>query len=559
MQKTWGDIITEARAEMFPFPGEAKPQIASHTKYFHLAAMDLQHWIPELQVNNAKVYPFCSTYFECGKTIVDAPIGLVQRVYTIATDKWCDRVPYQGAAFCEVECWSKNLLNYTVPDNTGMEKLPMGFRFADASSDSVCGRARVGIWARHNHRLYVAPWIQSNESLIVEWDGIKKEWDENDLLNTELWDDRVINAIKMFVKWYHEKFHGCDVEAKLNAERDFKNERADLIHYFQEITRAKDAEACCEQRIPTKAERDDDADTLETDTVFAIMGDYGEDDADSASVATLIKSWDPLYVVSNGDNWYGSSTSLANWELLSAKNYRDYIFPYRSYQDPKLVSAATKNNFYVTIGNHDRDPVGHLAIELALFNVPSVFRDGAEQPSNGYYQVVRGHMEHFFYDSGYDNSHVNQQADGNDLNSKQAVWLQTALARSTARWKWVHIHHPGYTSTLDASPQPTLVGDGYKNFIAIRNIVNKLKEWGADGVSHGHSHNYERMNVNGLPVVLNGVGGQNIVAFGTPRTWSIYRYNAKFGAQKCTVNCDTLKMEFYDVDGVLHDTLLLTK
>lgn len=251
MQDTWGNLIAAARLGLWPFPGEAKPLIDVHTTYFHLAAMDLQHWIPELQVNNTTVFPFCATYWDCGKTVVDAQVGQIKRLYTIANSEWCSKVFYDEKPYCEVECWAKNLLNSTMPDGS---VLTMGFRLADASSDSTCGRAHVGVWARRRRRLSVAPWIQSNENLVVEWDGVKKVWDPTDVLDTELWDDRVMNAIKMFVKWYHEKFHGCDREAMLSAERNYNNERADLMHYFKEYSQQQESEACCEERLPTSEE-----------------------------------------------------------------------------------------------------------------------------------------------------------------------------------------------------------------------------------------------------------------------------------------------------------------
>lgn len=561
MQKSWGSIIAEARAELWTFPGEAKPLIASHTKYFHLAAMDLQHWIPELQVNNTSQHPFCSTYFDCGKTVVEAPIGVVKRVYTVVGEEWCDRVYYDANDYCEVECWARNLLTFTTPDNDGMAKLPMGFRFAEASSDSTCGRARIGIWGLHRGRLHVAPWLQSNETLVVEWDGIKKEWSAEDQLETDLWDDRVINAIKMFVKWYHEKFHGCDPQKKLDAERDYNNERADLIHYFAEIARARGDVACCDGRLATSAEIEDDDAELDQTVIIANIADFGDGGTNMQSVATLVNSWEPDWVTTNGDNWYGSLVSPADFEAKSSKWYRDFIYPYLSFEDPKLTSEAVINRFFPAFGDHDYDPSGRLAIELALLHVPKVTRGGLLVPSTGYYSVrpLNGFVEHFMFDQGYNQADVLIQADGNDVGSIQAVWLELALKRSTARWKVVHIGACGYTSKLSAGTAPTYVGDGTQSYAAIRRIINKLKLWGADIVFCGDVHNYERLNVMGLPVINNGSGGSALLGLGTAVPFSVFRNNSVYGAVKCTATCDSFTSEFYSSAGVLIDSLELTK
>lgn len=556
MQKTWGDIIAEARGEIWTFPGEAKPLIAPHTKYFHLAAMDLQHWIPELQVNNATQLKFCATYFNCGLTVAEAPIGLVKRVYTVANEEFCDQVTYDGVEYEDVECWSKNLLTYNVPDATGLRDLPMGFRDADSSSDSTCGRARRGIWARHRQRLYVAPWIQSNETLVVEWDGVKKEWNDADVLDTDLWDDRVINAIKMFVKWYHEKFHGCDAQKKLDCERDYANERADLIHYFAEITKERGEKFCRNERLPTAAELQDDVTpSAPVPLVIATVGDYasnvsetpgttGVDPAASDGlqyrdeIAALVDSWNPIKFVGVGDIWYGSTSTLADLLARTPAVYQTYV---------------DDGRYLPVIGNHDRDPVGHLPIILDYFTFPQIQTASGLVDSPGYYSVlVDPRVEIFVLDTGYNSSQVNQQADGVTETSKQAAWLQVALARSMATFKLVFGHHDPYTSFRSGATGPTLSNDGFLGYPEIR---WPLKEWGAHAYFNGHIHAYERIEVNGFPYFTVGTGGREIKSFDEDNLYpgSEVRY-AGYGAIKVTIGCDLMTVEFISRDGTVVDS-----
>lgn len=315
------------------------------------------------------------------------------------------------------------------------------------------------------------------------------------------------------------------------------------------------AENCCD--TPLAYEADTPAEAEDT-ILFANIGDYGTDGSTvgTNAVAAMVKSWGPEYITTNGDNWYGNISTQANWETLSGQMYRDYIFPYASVLG--LVSTATFNNFYPTTGNHDRDPVGHLA-SLGYFNYPQVFRNGAWGASTGYYKVRRGFVEHFFYDSGFDNSQVNRQADGVDLASAQATWLQTSLAASDARWKIVHSHHPGYTSTRTGGVQPTLTGDGYLSYTAIRNLTQQLKAWGADVLLHGHCHNYERLSYDGFPVIINGTAGRVLEGFTGPiHPLSLFRHQA-FGAIKGTATCRRLSLEWFDTNEVLQDSLILTK
>lgn len=314
------------------------------------------------------------------------------------------------------------------------------------------------------------------------------------------------------------------------------------------------AETCCGRAPAFDSGGGETVDTV----LFANIGDYGSDNnvVGTNAVAALVKSWGPEYITSNGDNWYGTLTTQAAWEAFGAQMYRDYIFPYSSVLG--LTSTATFNNFYVATGNHDRDPVGHKQ-SFAWFNYPQVFRNGSWQASTGYYHVRRGFVHHFFFDSGFDNSQVNQQADGLDLTSPQGVWLRLALAASDAAWKIVHIHHPGYTSTRTGGLQPTLTGDGYLSYTAIRTLTNVLASWGASVVIHGHCHNYERLEKDGFPIIINGAGGREMEPFVGPiRAESIYR-NVNFGAIRGAATCSRLSLDWYTTDGIQRDSLVLTR
>ena len=83
--------------------------------------------------------------------------------------------------------------------NVGLPGLDSGAgaRYAEASTDKACGRARCGLWAIHRRRLNIVPWIQSNEDLVVEWDGVKHDWAAGDMLdNDNVWTPDVAAAVK---------------------------------------------------------------------------------------------------------------------------------------------------------------------------------------------------------------------------------------------------------------------------------------------------------------------------------------------------------------------------
>lgn len=468
-------------------------------------------------------------------------------MYSIIGDDWCSRVDYSSASYDEVQCWSKNLMTVDTPLNTGMERLPQGMRFAEKILDSTVGRSRVGIYALERRRLYVAPWLQSNETMVVEWDGTKTDWVDSDVLDEAVWTADILEAVKFHVAWKNEISFGCEPGLLLMKKKAWEDKLADLIWDCQQNMKLPDNKACDNVRLPTQAQLALEVPTTEPETiVFAQIGDYGDLTSPAiADVAALVKTFNPEFVVTAGDNYYGQATTFAQYDETTGQYYQQFIYPYVGIYG----AGATRNKFWPTVGNHDRDPVGNLPIHHQFY---------PELPNNGeYYDLVIGPIHLFIVDSGYDSSQVNRQADGNTATSKQGEWLHTKMAISTAKWKIVVFHHPPYTSTATVLVDPEIVaGDGTLSYIKLR---WPFKDWGADLVINGHVHNYERLIVDGLTYVLSGLSGRTKKDFTlSPHANSVLRFVDDWGAMKFTVTCDELKGEFYTRAGVLVDTFTLT-
>lgn len=552
---SYADLRAQLLREIWTFPGEAKSQVASHKKFFLEALIDLCKWVDCLQSNHTDVHPACSTYVECGKTLFDAPYGVVKRVYTIPNDDWCNKVFYSSGTYQEVECWARNLLStFKQPDNTNLPALQQGYRYADASSDSTCGRARVGKWAIHRRRFYLIPWVQSNESVVIEWDGVKTNWQDGDLLDLDYWSADVQAAIKLFMQWSHERDFGTDPAYRSEMRADYEAARADLIFWCRERTKQQIEECGCDtpDRIATSAELQEEVVQPTAAQVFAGLGDFGNDSSFELAVSNLIRSWNPIFIVTTGDNYYGpgnTGVSLTDLDTMVGKYYHDFLFPYIG----TFGSGALTQKLFVAIGNHDRDPVGRLALEAQYFNIPS-----------NYYDFVVGPVHCFILDTGYDNTQVNQEFDGVDQNSVQAQWLRAKLALSTAKFKLVFMHHPPFSSTKSAILVPPLAADGTISFPALQ---WPFKTWGADAVIFGHVHNYERLvGPDGMLYIANGAGGASGQIANEPAIYadpplpiSVFRYNLDFGAQRFVFDCNTLTMEFWNRVGVLIDSVVITK
>ena len=247
---------------------------------------------------------------------------------------------------------------------------------------------------------------------------------------------------------------------------------------------------------------------------FACIGDYGSDSPGTRSVANFIKTWQPQFVITLGDNNYPSGSALTIDRHIG-QFYHDYIHPYPG----RYGRGAGVNRFFPSLGNHDWI-ASNAAPYLAYFTLP-----GNER----YYSFIRGPVELFCVDS---DAH---EPDGVAPDSVQGDWLRTSLASSTSVWKIVYFHHAPYSSGF--------LHGSYTNETTYMRWP--FKEWGASVVLSGHDHIYERIEVNGLTYIVNGLGGDSRDQFYYPLvSGSVKQYNADVGVLRVDASVRALVFRF---------------
>lgn len=256
---------------------------------------------------------------------------------------------------------------------------------------------------------------------------------------------------------------------------------------------------------------------------FAVIGDYGLSGQPLADVAALVKSWNPDFITTVGDNNY----NLGEADTIDGnigRYFHDFIGNYRGGYGPGAVS----NNFYPVPGNHDwYSADGALKPYRNYFTLP-----GNER----YYTFTRGPVQFFMLDS---DSH---EPDGISSGSTQANWLKSGLAASNAPWKLVYLHHAPYSSASHGS-QPV--------------VQWPYRQWGATAVLAGHDHTYERLQVNGMHYFVNGLGGKSLYRFGAPVAGSQFRYRNNYGAMLVEASDTCLSFQFVNRQNTVIDTFTL--
>ncbi|MCA8832461.1 metallophosphoesterase [Hymenobacter pini] len=257
---------------------------------------------------------------------------------------------------------------------------------------------------------------------------------------------------------------------------------------------------------------------------FAAIGDYGYSGTPERDVANLVKSWDPEFIITLGDNNYDSGDSTTIDQNIG-QYYHQYIGNYRGRYGP----SASTNRFFPSLGNHDY-----------YTRNGEAYKHYFTLPGNGrYYDFVRGDVHFFALNSDP------AEPDGVTATSKQAQWLQARLAASTARWKVVYLHHAPYSSgahgSTPASQWP-------------------FKAWGASVVLAGHDHHYERLMQDSLLYIVNGLGGRSYYRVNAQRVpQSQFAYTGNYGAMLLNATPDSLTLQFFTRSRQLIDQYTLRR
>jgi tartrate-resistant acid phosphatase type 5 len=257
---------------------------------------------------------------------------------------------------------------------------------------------------------------------------------------------------------------------------------------------------------------------------MAVIGDFGSGSEAELSVANLIKSWNPDFILTLGDNNYpdGKADTI---DQNIGMFYSEYISPYTgAYGTATTDQPDSENRFFPALGNHDWR-IGNCDGYLDYFTLP-----GNER----YYEIRRGPVAIFVIDSDP------HEPDGNTLNSTQADWLEGRMKASDATFKLVTMHHPPYSS----GPHGVNTSSQWP-----------FAEWGADAVLGGHDHIYERLVIQGIPYIVNGIGGSWLYDFEQILDGSQVRFNSSFGALMIEASESTLTLQMVTADGGIVDTL----
>lgn len=272
---TYGQFKLAIRQRIWPF-GEALELIPDHDGSFVDALIDLQSFVPCLKSNQTDIAPHCNTTYNCGLTVLDAPLdeivslSVVDRINatthkedSTAPIDWCSEIFYKQVDVCHVRAYLQGSnrrgcclsipfffgipsdlcakARFPIPTDAGVPNslpvLPLGFHYAQLSTDRKHGRAHAGVWAIERGKIWIAPWIQSTESVVIKWDGIKRIWGDDDPISD---DPMLSNAVLEYLRWKNADKWDKDESEMVRAQAEYVRLRAMLIRQCRESTRVRE-------------------------------------------------------------------------------------------------------------------------------------------------------------------------------------------------------------------------------------------------------------------------------------------------------------------------------
>lgn len=264
-------------------------------------------------------------------------------------------------------------------------------------------------------------------------------------------------------------------------------------------------------------------------TVFAVIGDFGHDSPGEAKVASVLKSKDPQFILTLGDNNYKKGC----WKTIDkniGKYYHEYIGNYQG----TYGNGSEHNRFFPTLGNHD-----WVAKKKCLYQGTLPYFSYFNLPGNqSYYDFVDGPVHFFALDSDP------HEVDGNMMGMKQYRWLKEKAAQSKAVFKIAYFHHAPFSSGKHGSTVQS-----QWDFASM----------GIDVVMAGHDHNYERIERDGIVYFVNGVGGAPLYSIRKKVKGSKFFYSKHHGFMLVTANNKSMQIQFINDKDKIKDQITIEK
>ena len=257
---TFAELFMDVSANVWP-EGRSARLATLHKAWLKDALIDVQRKVKCYQINHLHYVGLQSTYFSCGASVFEAPPGaMVKEFWTEDNATRCNKIhalPQTKDAFqCTLEskanCACSDIEDpyqyYAVGDDYyAYPELPLGLKYPDDSVDSA-ERSCTRSFALFDGHIWTFPALSSLETGVLRWDGIKKTWQDTDLiqwLDDEGQDDRdLIKACELYLEYKKARKENCDSQDSMTYLGEYNTLIADMINDCKRSRRLPDGRSC---------------------------------------------------------------------------------------------------------------------------------------------------------------------------------------------------------------------------------------------------------------------------------------------------------------------------
>lgn len=194
---TYAELLAEVIARAFP-EGYAENLLAIYQKRILAGLIEVQRWVPYIRDRQTRLYPFASTLYRQGTTVICKPEGKVKRVCTFNSKTLKDAVFYDVCSREDIDRLTAQRARIVpYPD-----AVPESFGYFNANLATDKGRrAERGLFCIDEKQIILLPQIESIERIMVEWKGSKTSFEDGDVVDYDKYQEQVIEALENWLRW----------------------------------------------------------------------------------------------------------------------------------------------------------------------------------------------------------------------------------------------------------------------------------------------------------------------------------------------------------------------
>lgn len=257
---TFAELFTEVSANVWP-EGRSARLASLHKTWLKDVLIDVQRKVKCFQISHLHYVNLSATYFSCGASVFEAPQGaIIKEFWTEDNETRCKKIHALPQSKDSFQCTLESKANcacsdiedpyqyYAVGDDYyAYPELPLGLKYPDSTVDSDT-RSCVRSFALFDGFIWTFPALSSLETGVLRWDGIKKTWQDTDLIQ---WlddagqvDRDLIKACELYLEYKKARKENCDNDDSKTYLAEYNAHIADMIVDCKRSQRMPDGRSC---------------------------------------------------------------------------------------------------------------------------------------------------------------------------------------------------------------------------------------------------------------------------------------------------------------------------